>query len=313
MPDGEVGSLEGAKMGTRWRVLYVRPPGFAPELRAGVEAVLDGIVAEMSQWERGSCISRFNSALPDTWHSLPSDFFTVLEAAARVAEESGGAFDPTIGRLTEQWGFGASAPFGMPDAREIERLRERVGWERLQLDPRARRAFQPGGVALDLAGIAKGYAVDRIARWMQANDIFHHLAEIGGEFVGNGIKPDGQPWWIDIEPPPGPQIAPLRIALHGLACATSGDYRRYLAAEAGELSHSINPRTGRPVANGVASVTVLHGSCMLADAWATALTIMGPEEGMAAAARKGLAAHMLVRVGGGFEERLSPALAAMLD
>ena len=146
---------------------------------------------------------------------------------------------------------------------------------------------------------------------LRSMELRDFLVEIGGELRGEGVRPDGQPWWVDLEPVPGSRLAPLRAALHGLSIATSGDYRRSFAHGGRDYAHTLDPRTGRPLDNGVASVTVLHPSCMLADAWATALTVLGPA-GMALAEREGLAAHMAVRAGTGFVEHLSPALQAML-
>jgi FAD:protein FMN transferase len=137
------------------------------------------------------------------------------------------------------------------------------------------------------------------------------LIEIGGELRGEGVKPDGQPWWVELEPVPGAKLAPLRVALHGLSVATSGDYRRFFERDGRRYAHSIDPRTGWPIDNQVVSVSVLHHEAMLADAWATALTVLGPD-GMLLAEQQGLAAHMVTREGDAFSERISPALQAML-
>nr|WP_318781324.1 FAD:protein FMN transferase [Sphingomonas aliaeris] len=161
-----------------------------------------------------------------------------------------------------------------------------------------------GGLSLDLSGIAKGYAVDAVADLLAASGIAHALVEIGGELVGRGVRPDGQPWWVDLEVPPGLTLAPFRVALHGLAVATSGDYRR------GE--HTIDPRTGYPVVDPVASVSVIHRSALAADAWATALTVLGVHEGIAMAEREGLAARLVTVRGGVAVEHITPALAEML-
>jgi thiamine biosynthesis lipoprotein len=141
----------------------------------------------------------------------------------------------------------------------------------------------------------------------------HFLVEIGGELRGDGVRPDGQPWWVDVEPPPGLSVPTLRVALCGLAVATSGDYRRFRLEGDRRLSHSIDPATGAPISNAVASVTVLHDSAMLADAWATAITVLGPERGMRLATQHGLAARLVERQGDGGREYMTPALAAMLD
>ena len=175
------------------------------------------------------------------------------------------------------------------------------GWRRLVFEEQSARLRQPGGMCLDLSGIAKGYAVDRIAQLLAEHGVRHALVEVGGELAGRGLRPDGDPWWVDLETPYG-VAAPLRVALHDLAVATSGDYVRG--------RHTIDPRSGRPVVHALA-VSVVHSSAMLADAWATALSVLPQAEMEALAIRERLACRALVRAGGAVEW-ISPGLAAML-
>ena len=299
-------TLNGKALGTGWQVRFAVTPAIEPdELRGAIEARLAAIVAEMSQWAPGSLLSRFNRASAGTWFALPPDFATVVAAALDVARRSGGAFDPTFGRTASLLGYGAEAVAGPPSAEALEAAHAAAGWERLDYDPGARRLRQPGGLWLDFSGIGKGYAVDAVADLLRAHGIEDALVEIGGELAGRGLRPDGQPWWVDLEAPPGDPSPPIRIAMHEAAVATSGDYVRG--------AHTIDPRTGRPLAPHVASVSVIHDRAMLADAWATALTVLGPEGGAAFAEGEGLAARILTRQGDAMIEQLSPALAAMLD
>lgn len=290
-------------MGTSWSVRAVDAP---PELRGEIEGVLAGVVAEMSHWEPGSHLSRFNRAEPGRWQPLPPGFAHVLATGLAIAEASGGAFDPAMGALADLWGFGPAGARPLPSDRAIADALAVSGYRQIEQDARRARRLAPA--ALDFSGIAKGYAVDAVADRLRGLGLADFLIEVGGELRGEGIKPDGQPWWVDLEAAPGAEVAPIRVALHGLAVATSGDYRRFFEAEGRRYAHTLDPRTGRPLDNEVASVTVLHAQCMLADAWATALTAMGPE-GMAVAELEGLTVHMVVRGGG---EYLSPAFAAML-
>lgn len=291
-------------MGTSWSV---RVAGAAPGLRDEIVRVLDRIVAEMSHWAPDSHLSRFNRAEPGRWQPLPPGFATVLATGLTVAQASGGAFDPAMGLLADLWGFGPAGPRGdVPGDDAVALALALSGCRHIEQDGARARRHSPA--TLDFSGIAKGYAVDAVAERLQALGMADFLVEIGGELRGEGIKPDGQPWWVDIEQAPGAAIAPIRVALHGLSIATSGDYRRSFRHAGTDYAHTLDPRTGRPLANGVASVTVLHPQAMLADAWATALSVLGPQ-GMALAEREGLAAHMVVRGGG---EHLSPALVAML-
>ncbi|WP_432261388.1 FAD:protein FMN transferase [Cupriavidus sp. TMH.W2] len=307
----------GATMGTTWSVAALLPPAAdADAIAAGILAVLDGVVAQMSNWEADSDLSRFNRAAPGSWHTLPEDCFAVLQCAQQVARDSGGAYDPTAGPLVDLWGFGpAPARSAPPSPDMVQAARSRCGWDRIEVDAAGRRAWQPGGLSLDLCAIAKGFAVDAVARYLCQQGLDHHLTEIGGELRGHGVKPDGMPWWVALEAPPGldsDAAGQTLVALHGLSVATSGDYRRYFDSDGRRYAHTIDPRTGYPASHALASVTVIHAQCMLADALSTALTVLGPEAGMAHARRHGIAARFLVRTPGGFDEHLSPAFAAML-
>ena len=292
--------FSGETMGTSWSLQAVAPPATTVH---GVEAAFDLVVAQMSQWDAGSDLSRFNRAPPGLWREVPGELAHVLEAAFAIGRASGGAFDAGLGRLTEAWGFGSAGAVARPPDRGG------AGGRTIDFDPATRRVRRAEGAALDLSGIAKGYAVDLAAEWLLDMGVRHFLLEVGGELRGEGVRPDGQPWWVDVEMPPTASVAPWRIALHDLSVATSGNYRRGFRADGQHYSHSFDPRTGRPIVNGVASVTVLHRSCMLADGWATALTVLGPEAAIALADEQGLAACVIA----GDREYISRAWRAMLD
>ena len=201
----------------------------------------------------------------------------------------------------------------MPDAVQAA-LAQRASLDPI-FDRAAARLLQPGGALLDFSSVAKGYAVDRLARCLEQHGVRHYLVEIGGELRGAGMKPDGQPWWVTLEGVPGadsPATATV-TALHGLSIATSGDYLRYFEYGSGRASHTLDPRSGYPIANGVASCTVLHPSCMAADALSTTITVLGPDAGPVFAEERGLAARLLLRRPGGLEERTTTAYRAMLQ
>jgi len=305
------GALDGATMGTTWSLRYLASPALKPEMvRAAVKAALDTVIRQMSNWEVGTDITRFNNAPAGSWHDLPAEFSVVITAALELAAETGGAFDPVLGALVDHWGFGP-AEAGKPLAQSPGHT-----WRDLAFDAERTRLYQPGGVQLDLCGIAKGFAVDCIGQKLEALGIRHYLAEIGGELLGRGAKADGQPWWVEFETPPDcPEPGPrLLVALHDMAIATSGDYRRFTMRDGRRLSHTMDPRNQAPLGNGVAAVTVLHRHCMMADALATALSVLGPEAGLDYATQQGIAARWLRRLADGrLEETLSPALIAMLD
>ncbi|HEY0817279.1 MAG TPA: FAD:protein FMN transferase, partial [Rhizobacter sp.] len=197
-----VHTLQGQSMGTTWCVKLSGPRHLkASALQRAVEETLGAVVAQMSPWETGSAISRFNRAAAGEWHTLPAEFSQVMGAALQVAGASGGAFDPTAGELVNLWGFGPPGPVTRAPAPEaLDAARARAGWQRLTLQ--AGRLRQPGGATLDLSAIAKGFAVDQIARLLHARGFGDHLVEVGGELRGSGLRPDGQPWWVDLQLPP---------------------------------------------------------------------------------------------------------------
>ncbi len=296
--------LHGDTMGTTWSVRFAAPAGTDPSrLRQAIVARLAGLVAEMSHWAPDSLLCRFNRSAAGTWTILPPDFAQVIARGLAIAETTHGAFDPAIGRLVDIWGFGPVAVAAPPATFEIDAARTMSGWSRLSFAPVGAYLRQPGSVALDLSGIAKGHAVDAVADLLRDAGLANALVEIGGELVGRGIRPDGEPWWVDLESPPGLTLPPLRIALHGQAVATSGDYRRG--------AHTLDPRTGRPIDTGVVSASVIHQTALDADAWATALTVLGPD-GLDLARNHDIAARLVTEIDGATCEYLTPALAAML-
>jgi thiamine biosynthesis lipoprotein len=305
-------------MGTSWSARLAVPGGFPLEpLRDAVQAELDRVVEQMSPWEPGSDISRFNRAPAGTWHPLLPDFFAVADCALTAARESDGAYDPTMGTVVDLWGFGPAPPRDAPPTpgAVVEALAS-TGWRRVTLDRRTRHLRQPGGVRLDLSAIAKGHGVDLAADGIEAAGIPNYLIEVGGELRGAGTKPDGTPWWVALDRPPDagwPLPDETLIALHGLSVATSGDYRKFFSADGRRYAHTIDPRTGYPLQDSLASVTVVHETCMQADVLATMLLVMGLEAGMAFATGRNIAALFVSRTGHGVHETLTPAMASMLE
>jgi FAD:protein FMN transferase len=306
-------------MGCAWTVTYVPSAAAQPlALAHGIQATLERVVAQMSTWEADSDITRFNRAARGFWLPLPAELARVLACALRVAEASAGALDPTAGELVTLWGFGAvgrhqQPGFSPPDAQTIETALGRCGWQRIEVDTRTMLLYQPGGLQLDLSALAKGFGVDAVCEHLREQGVEHHLLDVGGELRGAGVKPDGQPWWVEVQLPPGVTDAvATRIALHGLSVATSGDHVQGFQAAGRHYSHCIDPRTGRPVESGVAQVTVLHEQCMEADAWSTALMVLGAQQGMALAEQHGLAAQWWVRTGESTAERCSSAFRALI-
>jgi thiamine biosynthesis lipoprotein len=313
----QIVSLEGQQMGTTWTVTVAAAADIAAgiverQIGRTVDECLACVIAQMSQWEPSSDLSRFNRAEAGRWQALPEDFFFVLKQALDLARETDGAYDPTVGALTELWGFGASGRRDdMPDVCDIKNARARIGWRRLAIDSQRRAILQPGGVKLDLSSIAKGFAVDLVSETLTKLGLRDHLVEIGGELRGSGFKPDYSPWWVAIGGSDGPPDDTI-VALHGLSVATSGDANRFITWQGRRYSHTIDPRTGYPITDRLASVTVFDHSCMRADALATVLSVLGKEDGFQFACERNIAAKFELRVANGTEDRMTPAFSAMM-
>lgn len=308
--------LSGEVFGTTFSVKVISQPDAPlgePAVAQTIQRELNAIDASMSTWKDDSELSRLNRAPVGEAVSVSAPLFTVLELAAQVHGRSTGAFDVTVGPLVNRWGFGPDGrPATAPDDAELAALRAQVGQQHLVLDaagPTVTR--QVDGLSADLSAIAKGYAVDRVSDALLALGHDRHMVEIGGELRARGDNGEGRPWRIAIEKPDTLKRTPFDVVgLRDEAMATSGDYRNYLELDGQRVSHTIDPRNGRPVTHALASVTVVADSCAQADAWATALTVLGPEEGAAVADAHDVAATFLVRTGDGFTQSATRAYQA---
>lgn len=304
----------GETMGTAYVVKLATAPSprRLEALWADVQSALDGVDRGMSLYRPESELARLNRQPAAVALSLSRDLFDVLAAAQRVSALSQGAFDPTVAPLVNAWGFGAE---GRRTAPPEGRPRATIDWRGLRLDAQRRTVVKAADdLQADLGGIAKGYGVDRAARAIEAAGHEDYMIEVGGEVRTRGRNPAGGPWRIGIEEPDAAaRRARLVVPLSGRAMATSGDYRIYFEHGGRRYSHEIDPRTAAPIAHGLASVTVVADDCMLADALATALIVMGPEAGWALAQRQGLAAYFIVRApDGSLHDRSTDAFAALL-
>jgi FAD:protein FMN transferase len=308
--------LVGTSMGTTWHVSYIAPKSGpdAERLQRGIEEQLERVNGSMSTYRSDSEISRFNASDTQTWFRVSGEFFHVLTTALAVGEKSGGAYDVTVAPLVNLWGFG---PDGIrdtpPGADAIAEMRARVGQQNLRLDTNKPGVMKLSELSLDFSSLAKGYGVDRVAQWLQEQGVVRYVVEVGGEMRLSGLSGRGDPWRIAIEKPDssGRSVA-VMLNLTDVAVATSGDYRNYFEANGRHYSHIIDPRTGYPVAHDLVSVTVVHANCMIADAWATALTVLGPERAMAVAQEQGLAVYFIRRVNGSYIHSHTPLFSAYL-
>ncbi|MBV2131334.1 FAD:protein FMN transferase [Pseudomonas sp. MAP12] len=300
-------------MGSTYSIKYVRADGVADAktLQAGVEGILAEVDQQMSTYRDDSLIERFNRAAAGSCMAMPADVLELVRLGEGLALQSGGAFDLTVEPLLDLWGFGPKARGEqVPSAAAIAAVRQRVGHQHLHID--GEQLCKDAETQVDFNSIAAGHAVDRIAAWLEQQGVSSYLVEATGELKARGHKPDGSAWRIAIEEPRDDQrVAQKVLTLDGYGVSTSGDYRNYFEENGRRYSHTLDPRTGAPIAHKLAAVTVLHPKALLADGLSTLLMVLGPEEGVVWAERQGIAAFFVTREGDGYVTRATKAFAAL--
>lgn len=317
-----VHELSGATMGTTWSLKVSLPDGSPGEWVAAigdtVQSRLDRIEGLMSTWDSASELSRFNRSRDTSATRLSPETLAVLDIALEVGAASGGALDVTVGPLVAAWGFGSDGeqPAREPSAAVLDSLRHFVSFRRLRLDStRGSASKSHPAVSVDLSAVAKGYALDVAAEGVRRMGGVDFALEVGGEVSAHGERPDGAPWRVAIEAPtPGARTVFRVLELRDQAVATSGDYRNFVEFDGIRYSHLLDPRSGRPIPWRGFSVSVLHRQAAYADAWATALSVLGPEEGLALAEKLDLSVLFVVPTATGrFEVRYTGDVGTQLQ
>lgn len=288
-------SLHGPTMGTSWYVTFYGAIDTVP-LQTALQAAVDTVDAQMSLWKPDSALNRLNAAAPDHWVDLPKETLHVLQAALDIGQQSAGAFDISVADAVCAWGFGPDKADSQRITNLLQGPARRRAHDLLELDPANRRARKHAPARFDLGGIAKGYGTDRLIEVAQTMGLTDLTAGIDGDLRCIGTRPDGSLWPVAIEAPDHHRRAVhSMMELSDTAIATSGDYRHWTQVGTRKLSHTMNPATGGPVMAPPASVTVLHKTCMQADAWATALMVLGENTGRQIARARGIQAMFLTR------------------
>jgi thiamine biosynthesis lipoprotein len=307
--------IQGLTMGTSFSVKVINADAKVKNLEQGTTELLNEINGTMSTYLVDSELSKINQNKNSVWISVSTELMTVLQLATDVSEMSGGAFDATVGPVVNLWGFGPSkGQLKEPDVGLISALMAHVGYKKLILDVEASRIKKlDPALYIDLSGIAKGYAVDKVAEFLSEQGVNNYLVEIGGEIRVKGRNKDNLLWHLAIEKPvAGERNVQQVIELTNEAIATSGDYRNYFETDDGKrFSHTISPVTGYPITNRVASVSVITSSAAYSDAMATALMVLGAKDGVTLAERLKLKVIFLVKRDKGFEEVVSSAFASV--
>ncbi len=315
--DPDIVAFSGQTMGTSYSVKIFDPPEFQEDIRFEIDSTLRTVNDQMSTYLQTSEISRFNQSESTDWFDVSADFANVVQYAQAISQKTNGAFDITVYPLVNAWSFGpAEKTNKIPDDATISRLKQRVGYQKLdvRIDPPALKKSQPD-LTIDLSAIAKGYGVDRVVELLNSRGANNVFVEIGGEVRVSGNKA-GEWWKVGIQVP---DVAETEVMIaHSLgtgagndqSMATSGDYRNFFEVDGVRYSHTIDPRTGRPVEHDLASVSVVGKTCMETDAWATAINVLGAEAGLALAEQENLDVLLVNRTGNGYEKLGSGTLAA---
>ena len=319
-PGATLHEFGGGTMGTTWAVRVVTvdawPRAERDRVAGEIQAVLDDVESKMSHYDPSSELSRFNRGRTTRPFPVSAETFEVFRQARRLSELTAGALDVTVAPLVNAWGFGPVEPDRFPpDAGRLSRALEHVGHAGIELDEAAStlRKTDPA-IEADLSAVAKGYGVDRVADALRAAGLGRYLVEVGGEIVASGTNQLDGPWRIGIESPVAGGGIQRVVPLRDRAMATSGDYRNRREVDGGWVSHTIDPRTGRPVEHRLASVSVVADTCLAADGLATALEVLGPDDGYALAVERGWAALFLIRgADGAIAERATPVFAALVE
>jgi thiamine biosynthesis lipoprotein len=304
-------NYSGPIMGTRFSIKATQLPDgvTAEQLQGLIQARLTSINQGMSTYISDSELSLLNAIQSTEAQAVSTELFKVLAAAQEISQLSEGAFDITVGALVNLWGFGPDVmQFQAPDAQAIQQLLASSGYQQLVLDGQALVVTKKkASLSMDLSALAKGYAVDEVATVLEEQGISNYLVEIGGELHLKGVNLQGNKWRIAIEKPNSAKRELQRVLpITDIAMATSGDYRNFFEQDGQRFSHTIDPRTGYPITHKLASVTVLTDTCMYADAWATALMVLGPEAGYQKAEQQHIAALFIIKTEQGFVERATP-------
>lgn len=309
--------FSGPAQGTSYHITVVDSPASVDmaQLARQIDSELAAIDLCCSNYRDDSELAQLNAAPVGEPLAVGEHLFEVLTLALEVSWLSNGAFDVTVGELITLWGFGpaGSEKQHIPADESISEAQAHSGYQQLSLNLARNEVTRQGQLLIDLSAIAPGYTADRIAALLEGQGITRYMVEIGGELRVRGRNAKGKPWRIAIEQPDAPPGTVHRaIALEQGGIATSGDYRNYFEQDGQRFSHTLDPRSGRPITHALASVTVVAENAAYADALATALNVLGPDEALQLAEAQKLAVYLIVKRGDDFETRHSEAFAAYL-
>ena len=291
--------FRGKTMGTDYTIRFLIDEKLekVKHYKEDIDKKLLAINKMMSTYDKESEISLLNASnLLTNFISIELSF--LIDKSLHLSELTDGAYDITAGPLINLWGFGHTGKRKVPSPTEIQKIKKRVGYQTLKLITNQGQniLIKRKNQSVDLSSIAKGYGVDQVGLYLVKNDFTNYMVEIGGEVQTRGVNIRGKPWKIGIRAPSQKVVRLQKVVLlRNESLATSGDYENYFTVGGDSYSHIINPIEGKPITHNLVSVSVIHRECALADAWATALLVMGEKKGMALAIKNKISALFIIR------------------
>lgn len=311
-------SLSGVTMGTTYHVTISTPISLSDstEIQKDIDGLLLKVNDSFSTYIESSEVSQFNQYSGEEGQIKSNNFIEVLLEALRISVVTQGAYDITVGPLVNLWGFGPDFKAdNIPNDMDIEVALASVGYQAVIVNQKSNNVKKSNqAIYIDFSSLAKGFGVDKVAELLESKGYKNFMVEIGGEMLVRGVNPQGNNWRIAVEKPDSSKRAIHRVInITNTAIATSGDYRNYFEKDGVKFSHTINPRTGRPVQHDLASVTVLAKNSMTADAWATAFMVLGDKRGYDLAMANKLAVLFLVKDGEDIKEVMTPSFQVFIE
>lgn len=293
--------INGFTMGTTYSIKISNfDLSYKPDLKMlkiNIDNELKRINKIFSTYILDSDISKFNSYKKTDWFETSEELVNLVDIALNISKQSDGYYDITVGPLVNLWGFGPKKVVKeVPKKSVIDRLLKIIGYKKIKVNKDSNQIRKEiPDIYIDLSSIAKGYGVDKVSDLLLKKGFKNFLVEIGGEVKTNGIKSERDEWLVGIASPKNGFSINKVIRLKNMSMATSGDYRNYFEKNGIRYSHTINPKTGYPIKHKLASVSVINKSCTLADAYATAIDVMGEKKGLSFANKNKLAVYMILR------------------
>ncbi len=325
------GSVQGAEvysashelMHTRWDINVVSDStAHAQKAIRAATAAIERMDKELAMWRPDSELAAINKSAGKGPQKISPDLAKVLGVALRVAKLSQGAFDVTVGPLVKAW-HAALEQGKVLSASQIKELKKSVDWRKIKFDSVANTVDLPAGMVLDLGGIAKGYAQDIVAATLEAQGIHAYLLNAGGQVYARGRKPNGQRWVVGIaHPRSASERLAARLELEDQCLSTSGDYEQFHLIKKRRYHHILDPLSGAPTRNGMASASVIVSldstpgalSAALADGLSTACFVLGEKKARRLITKLKIQSVFLIETSPGkIQGRLSQNLVGHVD